>query len=142
MSTRTREELRRELKSNRVEPLYLLYGAETYLRDAAARAISDAALRGAALREFNEASFSLDGTDVQQALAVAYQLPMMGSRRVVRLTNFAKLREADEDALLRYTVRPVETTTLILVADELDKRRKLSKTLLEHSVAVEFAALP
>ncbi|HVG39158.1 MAG TPA: DNA polymerase III subunit delta [Pyrinomonadaceae bacterium] len=141
MSTQTRDELRRALKEKRLEPLYLLFGAESYLRDAAAKAITETALRGASLREFNETSFSLSGVDVQQALAAAHQLPMMAERRVVRVTDFAKLREADEDALLRYVVHPVPSTVMILVADDLDKRRKLSKTLLERCAAIEFAPL-
>lgn len=141
MSVQTPENLRRTLQAGTLEPLYLLFGAEGYLRDAAARQISDRALHGASLREFNETSFSLANTDVQQALATAEQLPMMGARRVVRITDFAKLREADEGALLRYLTRPVNTSVVIFIADELDKRRKLSKTLLDACVSVEFAAL-
>ena len=99
MSTLTREDLKRALKAGRVEPLYLLFGPEDYLRDRAAWAITEAALADAPLREFNEATYSLTGTDVQQAIAAAEQLPMMAARRVVRISDFNKLREADEDAL-------------------------------------------
>ncbi len=141
MGTIKREELWRRIKGGRIEPLYLLFGPEDYLRAAAARRIADAALEGAALREFNESSFSLAGTDVQQALAAAEQLPMMAARRVVRVTDFARLREGDEGALARYVMRPAETSVVIFVADELDKRRKLSKTLLDACTSVEFAAL-
>jgi DNA polymerase-3 subunit delta len=141
MSVLTREKLWGELKAKRIAPLYLLFGAEDYLRDAAARSIADEVLRGAGLREFNEASFSLAGVDVQQAIAAAEQLPMMSERRVVRITDFGKLREADEGALLRYLARPAESSVVIFVADELDKRRKLSKTLLETCASVEFATL-
>jgi DNA polymerase-3 subunit delta len=141
MSTLKREELKRALKQGRIEPLYLLFGPEDYLRDRAARAISDAALHDAALRDFNEASYSLTSTDVQQAIAAAEQLPMMATRRVVRISDFGKLREADEGALLRYITRPVESSVVIFIADELDKRRKLSKTLLDVCTAVEFASL-
>lgn len=141
MSLLTREKLRGELKAKRLAPLYLLFGAEDYLRDAAARRIADEALRGAGLREFNEASFSLAGVDVQQAIAAAEQLPMMSERRVVRITDFGKLREADEGALLRYLARPAESSVVIFVADELDRRRKLSKTLLDACTSVEFATL-
>ncbi|HKR01623.1 MAG TPA: DNA polymerase III subunit delta [Pyrinomonadaceae bacterium] len=141
MSLLTRQDLHRALKQAEVGPLYLLFGEETYLRDLAARAISDAALKGAALREFNEASFSLTNTDVQQAIAAAEQLPMISSRRVVEIRDFSKLREGDEGALMRYLARPVESSTVIFVADELDKRRKLSKTLLDVCAAVEFAPL-
>ncbi len=137
----TREELKRSIKDGQIKPLYLLHGDEDYLRDAAARFIADAALAGAVLRDFNESSFNLASVDVQQALAAAEQLPMMGARRVVRITHFAKLNEADEGALMRYVERPAESSVVIFLADDLDKRRKLSKTLLEKCVGVEFARL-
>ncbi len=141
MATLTREELWRRLKGGTVEPLYLLFGPEGYLRDAAARAVADAALKDAPLREFNESSYSLASTDVQQAIAAAEQMPMMGGRRVVRISDFGKLREADEEALVRYVTRPAETSTVVFVSGDLDKRRKLSKTLLDVCVSVEFAEL-
>jgi DNA polymerase-3 subunit delta len=141
MSTVTREELWRRLKGGKVEPLYLLFGPEDYLRDAAARAVSDAALKGAALREFNESSYSLASADVQHAIAAAEQLPMMAERRVVRVTDFSRLRESDEEALVRYITRPVESSVVLFIADDLDKRRKLSKTLIEVCTSIEFAAL-
>jgi len=137
----TREELKRSIKDGQIKSLYLLHGDEDYLRDAAARFIADAALAGAVLRDFNESSFNLASVDVQQALAAAEQLPMMGARRVVRITHFAKLNEADEGALMRYVERPAESSVVIFLADDLDKRRKLSKTLLEKCVSVEFARL-
>jgi DNA polymerase III subunit delta len=141
MGTITREELWRRLKGGKVEPLYLLFGPEGYLRDAAARVVADAALKDAPLREFNESSYSLTSADVQHAIAAAEQLPMMGGRRVVRVTDFGRLREADEEALVRYVTRPAETSTVVFVSGDLDKRRKLSKTLMDVCVSVEFAEL-
>lgn len=141
MSLLTKQDLHRALKQGETKPLYLLFGTETYLRDVAVRAIKDAALKGSALREFNESGFSLASADVQQAIAAAEQLPMMSPRRVVEIRDFGKLREADEEALLRYVTRPAETSVVLFVADDLDKRRKLSKTLLEVCAAVEFAPL-
>jgi DNA polymerase-3 subunit delta len=141
MSTLTRQELQKALKQGRVEPLYLLFGPEDYLRNRAAQAITETVLKDAPLREFNESSFSLASADVQHAIATAEQLPMMSPRRVVRITDFAKLREADEGALMRYITRPVETSVVIFMADDLDKRRKLTKTLMDVCTSVEFAAL-
>jgi DNA polymerase-3 subunit delta len=141
VSTATREELKRQLKAGQVGSLYLLHGPEDYLRERAARAISDAALRDAPLREFNESSFSLASADVQQAIAAAEQLPMMSARRVVRVADFTRLREADEEALLRYVARPADSSVVIFVADDVDKRRRLTKALLAACVSVEFAEL-
>ena len=65
----------------------------------------------------------------------------------MRVTGFSRkpprapLREEDEAALERYITRPVETSVVIFIADDLDKRRKFSKTLLEVCTSVEFAAL-
>jgi DNA polymerase-3 subunit delta len=141
MSTRTRQELQRDLKAGQLEPLYLLFGPEDYLRSRAAQAITEASLKDAPLREFNESSFSLASADVQHAIAAAEQLPMMSQRRVVRITDFAKLREADEGALLRYLARPVETSVVIFIADDMDKRRKLTKTMMDACTSIEFVFL-
>jgi DNA polymerase III subunit delta len=141
MSLLTRQDLHRALKSGDIKPLYLLFGAETFLRDLAARAITDMSLKDSALREFNEATFSLTSVDVQQAIAAAEQLPMMSARRVVQIRDFGKLREADEEALMRYVARPVDSSVVIFLTDDLDKRRKLSKTLLDACAAIEFAPL-
>ena len=137
----SRPELERSLKEGRLSPLYLLVGCERYLRDCAARAIIDAALSGTLLREFNESAFSLLTSSAHEPIAAANQLPMMSTRRVVRITDFAKLREADEDVLIRYLTNPAEFSVVIFNAEDLDKRKKLTKALLDNCQVVEFPAL-
>jgi DNA polymerase-3 subunit delta len=136
----TRTELDLSLKAGRVEPLYLLVGCEGYLRDAAARNVADAALSGTLLREFNESTFSLLTDSAMSAVAAAEQLPMMSERRVVRIKDFGKLRELDEEVLIRYLERPADSTVMIFIADDLDKRKKLTKTLLANCAVVDFPA--
>jgi DNA polymerase-3 subunit delta len=140
MKTLTRTELERSLRED-PQPLYLLVGSERYLRDAAARSITEAALRGTLLREFNEASFNLLRDAVQSAVAAAEQLPMMSERRVVRVRDFARLREADEETLIRYLNNPSPSTVMIFIADDLDKRKRSTKTLLDNCVVVDFPQL-
>src|SRR5437870_5307176 len=123
MPVRTPKDLTQSLKQGKIAPVYFLFGSEAFLRDEAARAIADEALRNTLLREFNESSFNLLTDDVRSAVAVAEQLPMMSDRRVIRVRNFGKLREADEDVLLHYLERPVETSVAIFAADDLDKRK-------------------
>ena len=140
MKTLTRTELERSLREG-VRPLYLLLGSEIYLRRVAAQSITEAALSRTLLREFNEASFSLLSDSVQSAIAAAEQLPMMSDMRVVRVRDFARLREADEDSLIRYLNNPSPSTVMIFIADELDKRKKSSKVLLDVCTVVEFSPL-
>ncbi len=141
MNILSREDLRNQLKKGEIKPMYLLFGAEKYLRDLAAKTITDRALQDSQLREFNETSCSLNDTEFVRAISSAEQLPMMSARRVVKITEINKLKEADEDALARYVARPAETSVVIFIADELDKRRRFAKTLLENCVSVEFTNL-
>ena len=140
MKTLSRTELDRSLREG-LRPLYLLLGTEIYLRRVASQTISDTALHGTLLREFNESSFSLLSDSVQSAVAAAEQLPMMSEMRVVRVRDFARLREADEDLLIRYLNNPVPSTVMIFTSDELDKRKKSSKVLLDVCTVVEFGPL-
>jgi DNA polymerase-3 subunit delta len=66
---------------------------------------------------------------------------MMSDKRVVRIRDFARLREADEDTLIRYLNNPSPSTVMIFIADELDKRKKSSKVLLDTCTVVEFGPL-
>lgn len=141
MKALSRAELERSLNEGKIQPLYLLSGPERYLRDAAARAITNAALVNTLLREFNDVSFSLLSDDVQAAIAAAEQLPMMSDRRVVRIRDFSRLLEAQEDVLIAYVVNPVPSTAVIFIADELDKRKKATKTLLDRCTVVDFSPL-
>ncbi len=149
MNILSREDLRSQIKKREFAPVYLLFGAETYLRDLAAKTIVDLVLAGSELREFNETEFSLSSSPVQHALSSAEQMPMVAARRVVKITDVIvsatgtkdNLKEADEDSLAAYLNRPATTTVLLFIANELDKRRKISKLLIEKSVAVEFKQL-
>jgi DNA polymerase-3 subunit delta len=140
MKTLSRTDLDRSLREG-LRPLYLLLGPEIYLRRVAAQTITDAALSRTLLREFNESSFSLVSDAVQSAVAAAEQLPMMSDMRVVRIRDFARLREADEDVLIRYLNNPSPSTVMLFIADELDKRKKSSKVLLDVCTVVEFSPL-
>jgi len=140
MKTLIRVELERSLRET-IRPLYLLLGTETYLRGVAADAITNAALSETLLREFNDSSFSLLTDAVQSAVAAAEQLPMMSSRRVVRIKDFAKLRDADEQVLIAYVKNPAPSTVMIFIADDLDKRKALSKALLDNCTVVDFAPI-
>lgn len=150
MPKNSRDDLRNQLRRRELAPVYLLYGAETYLRDSAARTISDFSFSENDFRDFNDTRFSLTSDDsLAQAISAAEQLPMMAGRRVVRVTDIRisatgtrdTIREEHEQMLTSYLDNPSPQTTLIFVADELNGTRKMSKLLLQKSFAVEFAAL-
>lgn len=142
--------LREKLKKGETAPVYVLFGGETYLRDLAAKTIADRAFRDGDLRDFNEHEFSLTNPEgLKHALASADQLPMIASRRVVRINdvrvamsaNRDTLKEDHEKLLDDYLSNPSPSSVVIFVADELNGNRKLSKLLKSKAVTVLFEAL-
>jgi DNA polymerase-3 subunit delta len=138
MKALTRQQLTRSLQEGKVAPLYLTIGAEAFLCGEAGCAIANEALRDTLLREFNEAHFSLLSTDVREAIAAAEQLPMMSTRRVVCISDFSRLAEEEDEVLIRYIERPVDSSVVIFVARDLDKRKKLTKALFDKATVIEF----
>lgn len=146
----SRENLKDQLRRREIAPVYVLFGAETHLRDIAAKTITDLAFAEGDLRDFNETTFSLntDG-NLQQALSAAEQLPMMASRRVIRITDVKisasgirdTITEDHEPLLTGYLANPSEHSVVIFIADELNGVRKMGKYLRDKTTAVDFAIL-
>jgi DNA polymerase-3 subunit delta len=150
MAVLTREDLRNQLRQRQIAPVYVLFGTETYLRDLAARTIADFSFAAGEMRDFNESEFSLNTEgNLQRAFAAANQLPMMASRRVVRITDARisasgqrdTIREDHEAILSGYLLNPSLSSVVIFVADDLNGVRKMSKLLRAKAAAVEFTAL-
>ena len=145
-----RDQLRTQLKDRESYPVYTLFGEETFLRDIAAKTIADMAFGKGDFRDFNDNEFSLNNPDsIKSALAAADQLPMMASRRVVRITEVrvsssaAKdtLKEEHFDALSAYLANPSETSIVVFIADELNGTRRMGKLLRDKTVSVDFTIL-
>src|ERR1043166_9626266 len=146
----SREELWSRLQSDEIAPVYLLFGPETHLRDLAVKTITDRAFAGDDLRDFNETSFSLNSEgNLRSALSAAEQLPMMASRRVIRITDLRisasgirdTITEDDEPVLSAYLENPSPNSVVIVIAEELNFVRKMGKFLRDKTTAVEFARL-
>lgn len=146
----TREQFREQLRRREVAPVYAFFGEETYLRDVAARYLADICFSEGDLREFNETEFSLNTPDnIKSALAAAEQLPMMASKRFIRITdvrvaptsNRDTLKEEYFETVAAYLERPSESTVVLFLVDELSGNRKLGKLLKEKTAAVEFPRL-
>jgi DNA polymerase III, delta subunit len=146
----SKEQLRKQLQTRQFSPVYVLHGAESFLRDGAASYLSQVAFGDADLRDFNDNSFSLnDPENIKSALAAADQLPMMAARRVVRITDVRvtntsardTLKEDFETVLDGYLANPSPSSIVVFVADEFNGVRKMSKLLERYAETVEFAEL-
>lgn len=146
----SRADLRSQLQRREIAPVYLLFGAETYLRDVAAKTIAERAFAEGDFRDFNDTSFSLNTEDnLKRALAVAEQMPMMATRRVIRITDVRisatghrdTITDQHEATLVAYLSNPAPTSVVLFIADDLNGVRKIAKLLKENTTAVEFKPL-
>ena len=146
----SKDELKEQLRRREFAPVYVLFGGETYLRDLARKTIVDMSFTADDFRDFNDNHFSLNSSDnLENALGVARQLPMMAQRRVVVVTDVRisatghrdTITDDHEEMLSAYLSEPSSTSTVIFIADELNGVRKMGKFLRTNTAAVEFAPL-
>jgi len=135
-------ELLSRLKKGKPVPAILLLGTEPYLRDICRAQLIDQYVAETA-RTWAVSRFSAERGDIQAALDQAQTLPMLSSQQVVFLENAEAIEEfADkkrEDAVQQlesYLADPAPFTVLVLEAEHLDQRMKLSKLLVEKSLVV------
>jgi len=138
---KSQADFHRKLKSGQIAPLYLFEGAERYLRDQALKKLTEAAV-DASVRDFNYAAISVAQGDLDEALALAEQFPMISPRRMVVVTGFEAISDDKQLELLKaYLKKPVETSVLVFVSDGLDNRRNISTTLRKGCEVISFEAL-
>jgi DNA polymerase III subunit delta len=144
LASASHTDVRKQITSGKVAPIYLLLGADEAAKIALAGEFLE--LVEADLRAFNVDRLYGGETTGADVVDSARTLPMMAPRRVVlllhaeRLLNPKKESDAtarDLDTLESYIKAPVDTCCLVMVADGVDKRRSLTKQLLVKATVVE-----
>lgn len=137
-------DVRKQIASGKVAPLYLILGGDEAAKIGLAGEFLE--LVGEGLRAFNADRLYGGETTAAAVVDAANTLPMMVPRRVVllvhaeRLLNPKKESETttrDLEILEAYVKAPVDTCCLVIVAVSVDKRRGLTKQLMSNSVVVE-----
>ncbi|MEO6236460.1 MAG: DNA polymerase III subunit delta [Vicinamibacterales bacterium] len=151
-------ELRAAIRKGALDPVYLILGDDE--AEMARIAGEIGAVIEDELRAFNmERIYAGEkGTSPAGIVEAARQLPMMGERRVVLVLRAERILKpkrrggklvedvddggdaepaADTDALTDYVRAPGRSTTLVLVATDIDKSRRLGKEVLKHATVIE-----
>lgn len=129
--------LQLSLEKKQAQPLYLVYGEEAFLIDEALKALKASVLVEGA-KDFNFDSFYAPDTTPAQVRDAVEMLPVMSAQRLVIYKNIDSLKEDSWASLLPVVENPVESCCLVLVANKIDKRKKIFKTLIEKGSAVEL----
>ena len=153
-------ELERRLKSKSLEPVYVIYGAESFLRRQALAMIREA-VGGPAVAGGEPDIIELDAAGLDLAalfddlrtpsLFAPFRLFIV--ERLERLISREKGAKEDEkkkkgtkrksaiERLLEYAEHPARNTCLVLVAESLDRRRKAAQSVLKRLPSVECRPL-
>ncbi len=105
-------------------PVYLVGGKERLLVSRCAEAVRHGAVGGGP-RGLAEDVFDGRGLSAQTVITACRTLPMMAKRRLVTVRGVNDMAATEQEGLVSYFAKPEPSTVLLLVATELDQRRKL-----------------
>jgi len=108
----------------RAATVYLLLGEEDFVAEQTLRKLLDDLLP-ASERDLNLDVVDASEVAVRDIIARCETLPFFGNRRVVVLLRGEDLRAPDQDALAAYLEQGPPPSTVIILADRLDRRRRL-----------------
>ena len=129
--------LNEDLKTGKFKQIYLLYGAEAYLKKQYKERFIKAMLpQGDTM---NYAYYEGKNTDIKEVIDLAETLPFFAERRLIVFedTGFFKSSGAD---LADYISDMPATTYFIFIENEVDKRSKLYKAVKAKGHIVELNA--
>ena len=136
----TAEKLQAQLAAQKVSPVYLLTGEDTYRKQEIIQKI-----RGVLQPDdFNFFTSPADKADLGEVLALANTAPVFSTARMIVLTGIEKLRKEPKAALMRYLTDPLPTTTLVLTHNDAKKiktDRALTDVCTANGQVAEFAEL-
>jgi len=130
----------KELKSGKYEPIYFLYGEESYFIDQISDYIEENALDESE-RDFNQTILYGKDVDEQTVVATAKRFPMMSERNVVIVKEAQYLKKLEE--FESYIDNPLPSTVLVLCYKHKgpDGRKAVTKKLKSKTVFVESKKL-
>lgn len=138
----------REIGKGNVSPVYLCYGAESFLLREFLGYLTQKLVEPE-YREFAVSKYDLSETSLEAVLDDAQTLPFMASKKLVIAENatfFTGAKESGKiqhhpEKLLDYMKAPPDFTVVVFTveAEKLDERKKIVKSLKD--VAIAFAPL-
>lgn len=129
--------IKEDIKNHSFHSVYLFYGEEDYLKRMYRDKMKQAVLEDG--DEMNYSYFEGKDTDALQLREIADTLPFFSDHRIVIVENSGWFKSANEFA--DYLKQMPDTTVLVFVEKELDKRNKLYKYVNKNGLAVEMNAM-
>lgn len=133
-------ELDRELRGGKLRPIYIIYGAEYHLVRTALRSIKETII-GKDGDDF--AVKQLSGKEVRagDVITALKTVSMLGGRPLVIIRDGQSIPKSALEALTDYVENPVESATLVIVAEKMDGRTKFMQIGTKTGAVIEAKPL-
>ncbi|MBQ8559899.1 MAG: DNA polymerase III subunit delta [Tyzzerella sp.] len=127
--------LNEDLKTGQFNNVYLLYGEEAYLKKQYKDKLRNAMV--APDDTMNYAYYEGKGVNVKEIIDLAETLPFFAERRLIIMENTGFFKNATPE-LADYIKELPESTSMIFIESEVDKRGKLYKAVQNKGRVVEL----
>lgn len=127
--------LNQDIKDHTFKRVYLLYGEEAFLKNSYKNRLKEAIIGDDTM---NFSYFEGKNLDLDELIRLADTMPFFTERRLILIEDSGYFKSASEKMLAYLPVMP-DTTCLLFVESEVDKRSKLFKKVKELGYAAEMA---
>lgn len=124
-----------DIKNNSFKQVYLLYGQESYLKRIYKEKLRNALVEKDDTMNYNY--YAGKGVPIPEIIDIGETLPFFADRRLIVIENSGLFKSANDFA--EYVKELPETTYLLFVEEEVDKRNKLFKAVKDKGRVVEMA---
>lgn len=128
--------LNEHIKTGKFKQVYLLYGPEVYLKKQYRDKLKNAII-GDDTMNYNY--YAGKGQDVNALIAMAETMPFFSEHRLLIIENSGFFASSN-DALAEYIPSIPETTYIVFVEDEVDKRNKVFKAVSSAGYAANLSS--
>lgn len=126
--------IKEDIKNQNYKPAYLLYGSEAYLKKLYQDKLKAAVLDGT--DEMNYSFFEGKGIDTGQVIESAQTLPFFSDKRLIVVKESGLFKTSGD--LADFIESIPDTTCIVFVETEVDKRNRLFKKVKEKGHVAEL----
>ncbi len=124
-----------DIRSGEFKQIYLICGEEAFLRKSYKNRLKDALIGDDAM---NYHYFEGKGLDLKEIISLADTMPFFGERRLIQIEDSGLFR-GGADELADYLPQMPDTTYLLFVETEVDKRSRLYKAVKAKGYVAEMS---
>ena len=126
--------IRDDIKKRNFHNLYLLYGDEEYLKRYYRENLKYCILEDS--DDMNFSKFENKGIDLNEVQAIADTLPFFSEYRLIIIQDSGLFKSSNDFA--DYLEHMPDSTIIVFVEKEIDKRNKLYKYINKNGIAAEI----